>query len=222
MAKNPRLIDLSGQRCGKWLVRAQAGNTPRGGALWHCICDCGTERAVLGNDLRSGKSASCGCTIDKQRLGNSNRTHGGSGTPLYNVWRNMRGRCRDQKNERYPHYGGRGITICQDWDDYAVFYQWAKASGYRRGLSIERINVNGDYCPENCTWAGPDVQAANRRFVKRAPDGELWWHKAKANGISRAAYAQRVHAGWPMEDAVTWPQGKRRVQRSRDDKGRFA
>lgn len=219
--KNPRLINLDGQRFGKWLVVRQAGNNSGGGALWKCSCECGTERSVLGQDLRKGKSKSCGCHEKKMHIKRITR-HGQTGTRLYQCWQNMRRRCRSKNNVQYPDYGGRGIQIDEQWDDFATFAAWAHANGYRDDLSIEREDVNGNYTPSNCVWATAAVQSANRRFVKRAPDGQLWRHKALANGISNAAYASRVHAGWPMEQAVTHPMGRERVPRERDPvTGRF-
>lgn len=218
--KNPRLIDLTGKRFGGWIVIEQAGNNARGGALWRCRCDCGTVRAVNGADLRNEKSVSCGCLGSRAMIGKIRRSHGESGTPLYQVWKNMRARCRNPSTEGFKNYGGRGIAICAEWDEFAVFAEWAKSSGYRDDLSIERINVNGNYCPENCTWADAATQNANRRFNRRAPDGELWWHKARANGVTWAAYSWRRARGWPMEKVISWPLGKRHP-RPRNDSGQF-
>lgn len=209
MAKNPRLIDLTGQHFGHWTVLHQAGNTPRGGALWMSRCDCGETRPVLGADLRAGKSVSCGC-YNVDRLGTQRRTHGGSGTRLYNIWQQMRARCHQVSNPRYKEWGGRGITICPEWNDFPTFRDWALSAGYRDDLSIERVDVNGNYEPSNCTWADAATQSANRNYTQKAPDGQLWLHKARANGISGRTFHVRKSAGWPEEQAATWPKGKRR------------
>lgn len=222
MAKNPRLIDLSGQRFGKWLVREQSGNAKGGGALWRCECDCGVAREhVIGSDLRNGKSASCGCTIDVQLLGNLRRSHGSTGTRIYRIWQNMRARCNRPSCPQYPDWGGRGIVICDEWNSYPAFEAWARANGYSDELSIDRINNDGNYEPSNCRWTTAAVQSANRNYVKRAPDGELWWHKAKANGITRAGFEWRKAQGWPMELVVTWPPNQPRVKRERNALGKF-
>lgn len=208
MTKNPRLIDLTGQKFGRWNVRVQAGNTPRGAALWRCVCECGTERAVLGADLRKGKSLSCGC-YEYELTSLRTRTHGGSRTRLHQIWKNMRRRCSSPNLPGYQHYGGRGIAVCAAWSDFAVFRDWAMTNGYADDLSIERVDVNGNYSPENCTWATAAVQSANRRFVAVAPDGELWWHKAKRNGLTSGAYRSRLYEGWPIELAATLPMHSR-------------
>lgn len=218
MAGNPRKIDMAGQRFGRWTAIHQAGNAKGGAALWMCQCECGTRRAVIGGDLRSGKSISCGCHRNEVS-GSRFRKHAASNTRLYETWRNMRARCGDPNNQRY---GGRGIKVCDEWrDDFSAFQAWAMENGYSDLLTIERVNIDLGYQPDNCTFVSAAEQAGNRSIVSRAPDGELWWHKAKANGITRPAFEWRKNSGWPMELAVTWPMAKRRIMNPRDDSGRF-
>lgn len=221
MHKHPKLIVLTGQRFGRWLVGEQAGNTPRGGALWRCVCDCGNMSDVVGSDLRTGKSLSCGCAGSRATLGEASRTHGETGTRLYFCWQNMRARCQNPKNTHFAYYGGRGITVCGDWEVFETFRRWAESSGYDDALTIERVDVNGNYEPMNCTWVPAPLQSINRRFVSKDADGVLWWHRAVENGISAAAYRSRLCDGWPIEEAATWPMGRRRVARPRDAEGKF-
>ena len=134
----------------------------------------------------------------------------------------MHARCRAKSGKSHKSYGSRGIIVCTEWSDFAAFRSWAKASGYADNLTIEREDVNGNYEPSNCTWIPAALQSVNRRFVQRAPDGELWWHKARAAGITNAAFRCRMLAGWPPEQAATWPMGKDRMTRPRDEAGRFA
>ncbi len=221
MSKNPRLIDITGHRFGRWLVITQNGNNKGGGALWMCRCDCGVTRSVLGADLRKGKSTNCGC-LTVSRLGDLKRTHGGSRTRLYTTWKNMKARCYNPAGDSFEDYGARGIVVCDMWkDDFRTFREWALASGYRDDLTIERKDVNGNYEPDNCTWIEYGAQSFNRNYTMKDSDGQLWLHKARANGISNAAFRQRIAAGWSFEESSTWPQGKRRVRRERDDLGRF-
>lgn len=221
MAKNPRLKDMTGLRFGMWSVLHQAGNTKGGGALWRSRCDCGVERDVLGADLRFGKSTGCGC-VHVDRLGSMRRTHGASGTRLYHIWQAMRARCQKEYATKFANYGARGISVCSEWNDYSTFQEWALLHGYEKQLTIERIDVNGNYEPNNCRWATNDEQARNKTNNFRAPDGELWIEKAQRNGISKNTFWVRYSAGWPAEEASTVPHGTRRVERERDEKGRYS
>jgi len=208
MAKNPRLIDLTGRQFGEWTVSHQSGNDVRGGSLWHCICTCGKQRSsVIGADLRKGKSLSCGhdrpATTRKKRL-----RHGESKTRLYHVWKNMRSRCNlsNCENPGWKNYAGRSISVCEEWSLYESFRDWATSNGYKPGLSIERIDVNGNYQPSNCTWADAQTQNVNRRFVWKNENGEAWSQIAKRNGIAVTLFQGRVHDGWSLEDASSIPK----------------
>lgn len=211
MAKNPRLIDMRGQKVGLWTVIEQAGNTVNGAALWRCVCECGAERAVLGSDLRSGKSNSCGCE-GVNRIGDAARKHGDSKTRLYSTWKNMRRRCLDPRNSSYKHYGGKGVTICQSWGEFSAFKKWSYDNGYADHLTIDRIDSNGDYCPQNCRWVSRTVQSQSRDYTQKAPDGEPWIQKALRAGLSKSAFYSRVATGWPIEEAALRPKGYRRMR----------
>lgn len=131
----------------------------------------------------------------------------------------MRRRCGDLND---PDYGGRGISVCGAWNDFLAFKAWALANGYRDDLTIERVDVNGNYEPSNCTWADHATQAGNRRFIKRAPDGRPWFQVARDNGIPSLTFNVRVAAGWSREEASTWPYGVRRRMTPKDpETGKF-
>lgn len=188
------LIDLTGMRFGRWTVISRA--KAERGTKWLCRCDCGGEKAVEAPSLRRGLSTSCGCI---------SRTHGCFGTRLYRIWANMLNRCRNPNVPAYKDYGARGISVCDEWTVFPAFKAWAEANGYQETLTIERDNVNDGYSAGNCRWVPIAFQSANRRSVRRNPDGRSWCEIAKEHGISTRLYNSRIAKGWSDLAAATTP-----------------
>lgn len=157
----PRL-DLAGQRFGRLVAIMPIGKNKSGGILWKCKCDCGNECIAPTKGLKSGHKRSCGC-LHLENYPPSPKKHGEFGTKLYAVWSNMIQRCINPNYPRYKNYGGRGIEVCDEWRDYAKFSKWAKENGYDQKLQIDRINNNGNYCPDNCRFVTARDNCYNRR-----------------------------------------------------------
>ncbi len=134
---------------------------------------CGTEFKSIINDVKRGNTKSCGC-YQKRQTSESQKTHGLIGTRLYDIWSKLKGRVLNPKHKQYNDYGGRGITICDEWkNDFKSFYDWAISNGYEenKGLSIDRIDNDGNYCPENCRWTTSIIQSRNQRIYKNNKSG---------------------------------------------------
>lgn len=131
-------------------------------SFYECVCDCGNKKTTRGDSLTSGRTRSCGCLVMENSTV-SNLSHDSSRTRLYRIYNKMKSRCYDSKNARFHRYGGRGIIVCQEWlEDFTVFKRWALENGYRDNLSIDRINNDGNYTPDNCRWATKLQQANNK------------------------------------------------------------
>ena len=154
------LIDLTGQKFGRLTVITQGGKNQHGKIVWYCMCDCGQSGRVVGQSLRAGKTMSCGC-LRAEVTAKASTTHGMSGTKALNIWKNMLRRCNDPNNPGYKHYGGRGIRVCKRWQSFSNFY--ADMGDPPTGLSIDRIDNNKGYSPDNCRWATNKQQTKNKR-----------------------------------------------------------
>ena len=165
-------IDLKGKRFGRLTVikfhsLKSYGNQghKQHHARWTCVCDCGVKKIVSARHLTGGAIKSCGC-LCLELAAERKTTHGISRSRIYCIWNTMWQRCYSKKCISYPNYGGRGIKICKSWEDPVAFYKWARSHGYKKNLSIDRINNDKGYSPANCRWATNKQQANNKRNSK--------------------------------------------------------
>ena len=173
------LIDLTGRRFGRFVVVERDGSDRFKRAMWKCRCDCGEVRVVHGFNLTNGNSKSCGC-LKVQKTILRSTSHGKRGSRLYRVWQNMKKRCSNPKVHNYHRYGGRGITVCDEWsNDFGKFYEWAMANGYDENApymqcTIDRIDNDKGYSPDNCRWADAKTQVHNRSVSRKENRNERY------------------------------------------------
>lgn len=175
MTKKP-YKDLTGQRFGRLVVRSLVDD-PAGTDVptrWLCSCDCGNELLVRASNLKSGNTLSCGC-LQKELATAQHKMHGETGSRLFHSWVHMKQRCTNPNNRAFKYYGARGISVCDEWkNSFQAFHDWAMSHGYADNLTLDRIDVNGNYCPENCRWITIQEQQRNKRDnVRVAFDGRV-------------------------------------------------
>lgn len=209
MSLPKNVIDMTGQHYGRYTVLEYIGQNKDHKAVWKCRCECGTIKNVSGKDLRSGNTKSCGCYNRDKAMQNPalwKPKHGLSKHPLHQVWSDIKTRCYNKKDRSYKWYGARGIKLCDVWMDFKAFYEWSIKNGYENGLTLDRINPNGNYSPDNCRWVGMKIQQNNRRNNKML----------NINGVSKTMsewadeydvnyrlVKSRIRAGWTPEKALS-------------------
>lgn len=205
-----KLVSLIGQKYGKLTVLSRHEcNDKFNKPLWVCKCECGNIAIVGGNRLKSGNTKSCGCLIPitSREQGKRNAKHGMKGSRIYEIWHGIKARCYNPNNKDFKNYGARGITVCTQWEnDFEAFYNWAAMHGYAEGLTIDRIDNDGNYEPSNCRWVSTREQNRNKRNIvwleyNGATKTLSEW--SRETGISVSVISNRLKRGWSIEDALT-------------------
>lgn len=200
-----RLIDKTGKRFGRLLVIDRAANVSgRRGVRWNVACDCGRTTTVYSSHLRDSKYPCCGCFVGA-RIAASRKKHGGHGSDIYNIWHGMRGRCENPSDAAFNLYGGRGIVVCDRWKDFANFREDIGPRPSKRH-SIDRIDNDGPYAPDNCRWATMKEQCANRSTSIRLTVGGktktlVAW--SQETGVGQGTIHDRLRRGWSHERAIS-------------------
>ena len=211
-----KCIDLTGRKFGKLTVIERAENSRNGKSRWLCKCECGNEKTTSGETLRSGKTSSCGCRYFESNKGR-NKTHGQTKTRLHRIWCGMKRRCNSPTAHGFEWYGGRGITVCEEWkNSFEAFRDWALSNGYADNLTLDRIDTNGNYYPDNCRWATYKAQennrANNRKVIYKGKEYTLSKLAEKLN-ISSATLAWRLNHGWNENELSITPAFNNKVRR---------
>lgn len=206
------VVQLQGQKFGRLLVIDESERI-KDHRRWNCVCDCGNKVTVYQTCLMSGNTQSCGCLcsdVSRERLsvhGENNRN-----SRLHSIWNCMFDRCRNSNNPRYKDYGGRGISVCSSWTEYLSFKKWTLENGYSDDLTLDRIEVNGNYCPENCRWATHLEQQNNMRsntlitFNGKTLTLAQW---SREIGVQYGTLVARWSRGWNVERMLTTPNQKK-------------
>lgn len=165
--KGNNFVDLKGNRYGKLIVVSKSDKVSGRKTFWNCLCDCGKTKIVRSDSLTRKEKAtiSCGCMKKERALKNFGivNNHGLTKHPIFTRWNAMMNRCNSENNSAYENYGGRGIKVCEEWQDVSNFIKWSMENGFKNDLTIDRIDVNGNYEPSNCRWVSMDVQHYNKR-----------------------------------------------------------
>ena len=211
--RNRPLKDYAGERFGRLVaLRLVSRDLKWNGHKWLFVCDCGKEKIISIKSVRTGNTQSCGC-LSSERLAERNKTHGlsKSNSLEYRSWKDMRMRCRNHNDTDWDNYGGRGIAICERWEDFSAFL--ADMGPRPRGYTLDRIDSNGNYEPSNCRWATAKTQANNKRsnvYIVIGGEKRTAQEWSDHYGLNRETVLWRLKQGWPMKRVFT-PQDQRRA-----------
>lgn len=203
---------MTGERYGRLTVLDEFIRCSNHQSKWKCRCDCGNIVYVRRPDLVNGKTISCGC-YNRENSKKRHVKHLQCTTRLYYIWGGMMSRCTNPNNKNYYLYGGRGIKVCEDWQDSTRFMEWARANGYTDELTLDRIDFNGNYEPSNCRWVDWKTQAnnkANNIFFDYKGEKKTIGQISDMTGLAYDLLYNRIRAGWTIEEATTIPKGVRR------------
>lgn len=210
----PKFIDMSGNKYGRLTAIRRVENSNREQTMWLFKCDCGKEIVANGFSVRSGHTTSCGCRLSEVTA-SLKYSHGMARTRIYRTYQHMKERCINQDDKSYWRYGGRGIKICDEWlgeSGFDNFNNWSILNGYNENLTIDRIDVNGNYEPSNCRWATWRTQANNKRnnrYITYDGTTKTLSEWSQQFGIGEATIRARLNRGWDIDKALnTPPNGK--------------
>jgi len=211
-----KAIDLTGEYCNGMKILGLKGKSKSGDNLWYFQCVCGKTHYASATHLNRGKVKSCGC-IKNDLIGKANSTHGKNGEPTYAVWKTMKSRCNNPNNKKYKRYGARGIKVCSEWEkSFLSFHEWAMSNGYAKGLSIDRIENNGNYEPKNCRWVNNGIQSRNRsnnRIIEYKGVSKCLSEWSRLTGLGHKTISSRIKRGWTIEEALTTSTNKTKVKK---------
>lgn len=195
--------DHIGEKYGRWTVMRYVGTDEKYRRRVLVKCECGTERTVRFSELKYGASTSCGC-YSKERAKRDATKHGlCRKTPLYDVWVGMKNRCNNIRSNVYNYYGGRGITICKEWEDnFEVFFNWAIENGYKKGLQLDRENNEKGYSPSNCRFITSKLNNRNKRnniLITYNGNTRILADWCDLFGLKHNVVTRRIERGWPVE-----------------------
>lgn len=197
-------VDLTGMRCGRLTVLKECDARKNKSVVWLCQCDCGNQVFVSAKHLTTQAVKSCGCLKHEQPT-----KHGLSQSRLYRIYHGMIERCYYQKHIGYDNYGARGVWVCEEWkNDFSSFANWALENGYSDELSLDRINCDGGYCPQNCRWVDCFVQQRNKHNNRRYIYNNQYLtvaELAEIGGLNYHTLTSRLNRGWDVQKAVETP-----------------
>lgn len=208
-----KLIDMSGQIIGRLTVITRADKPKPAKTHWLCKCDCGNYTVVSRRHLKDHSTISCGCYRKEKKP----KTHGMKGTRIYRIWSGMKDRCCNPNSKYWKNYGGRGISVCDDWKtSFESFYEWSMDNGYTQELTLDRVNNDGNYEPSNCRWATMKEQSNNKRtnhYLTYKGETHTIQEWGELLGINPRIIHQRIYYNWEIERALTTEVKRRNVKR---------